>query len=683
MHCNPYIIVNKCHISRSQHDPKHSGNVSRECNSSPPRKHPVIINDMIDRNAKTPSSSSVKRIYKLGHKYRSKSCENRTESQYKLGETPSVANNHETEERCNSRPSSAKHFITRRRNCVNPSYTTSTAEQNFSQTHVDNVEKKDRKCKSPNDAELKNGDRKYTSETVTTNLYGQTDTCKNKSGTSIYTNRLDRRRRNCVSPAETNRANSRERKCTTPQSTTNQNSPLNSYTPNKTERICRRSSPARYADQKRNCRSPCVSPVNVDRQKSSPVKCQDKQKHHIKSQIPLGDVERHCINPFPAEYNEKSRQDCRSLPNMNGFDQPNGDCWSPVSNKNQYCKAQSCNNPHCGNYSTDYLVNNCISPYNDTLERDYRNQYCTDNHIKQVTRNCGSPEYQDTLLDQNHNFDCNARVCGSNSSPIQSDNSVQQLTNTANYSTSTRCCPSSKDINDTEQSAKTSSCDRYHHDQYHNNQKSTTCYDRNEINTNGRSSPTTTYNNEQRQPCQSEIDNRDNFDKHFNSSASTNNNANVQNKTSRRSSCDEICDIIGQDDRNPSRGNRYDDTDRTCQNATGSSNGENIERYCISPHNFNNYVKDEPSNEDQRCRSQSCIPHYDTSDQNSKTATENPDCDREMNIKSPKSDKELNNLEKKCRSISSANQERRRWGTPLTLILYVKKKCQNKIRKIM
>jgi hypothetical protein len=54
-----------------------------------------------------------------------------------------------------------------------------------------------------------------------------------------------------------------------------------------------------------------------------------------------------------------------------------------------------------------------------------------------------------------------------------------------------------------------------------------------------------------------------------------------------------------------------------------------------------------------------------------------------MNAKILTSDKELNNLGKKCRSISSANQERRRWGTPLTLILYVKKKCQNKIRKIM
>lgn len=45
--------------------------------------------------------------------------------------------------------------------------------------------------------------------------------------------------------------------------------------------------------------------------------------------------------------------------------------------------------------------------------------------------------------------------------------------------------------------------------------------------------------------------------------------------------------------------------------------------------------------------------------------------------------KEVIKLGKKCRSISSANQERRRLGTPLTLILYVKKKCQSKIRKIM
>lgn len=680
MHCNPYIIVNKCDISRCQHDSKHSEKVAREGNSSPPRKHPVIINDMKDRNAKT--LSSVKRIYKLGHKYRSKSCEKRTESQDKSGVAPSVANNHETEERGNSRPFSAKHFITRRRNCVSQSNTTTTAVQNFSPAHVNNVENTDRKCKSPYDADLINGDRKFTNETCTTKIYGQTETCRNKSG--IYTNRLDRRRRNCVIPADTNRANSREKKCTTPPSITNQNSPLNRYTPNKTDIISKRSSPARYADQKRNCRSPCVSPVNVDRQNSSPVKCQDKQEHHSTSQIPLnclGNVERHCVSPIPAEYNEKPREDCRTSSNMNSLDQPNRDCSSPVCNKNQYCNAQSCNNPHCSNYSTDSLVNNCISPTKDNLERDYGNQYCTDNHNKQATRNCSSPECQDTLLDQNDNFDCQARICGRNSSPIQSDNSVH--TNTSNYSTSTRWCPFSKDNNNTNQSVKTSSCDRYHHDQYLNNQKSTTCYDKNKIKPNGRSSPTTTYNNEQRQPCQSQIDNCNNFDKHCNSSVSTNNNANVQNQTSRRSSCEKICDIIGRGCRYPSRDNGNDETDRTCKNAIESSNGEKIERYCRSPHTFSNYIKQESSNEDQKCRSQTCIPHYDTSDLSSKTATENPDCDREMKTKSPTSDKELNNLGKKCRSISFANQERRRWGTPLTLILYVKKKCQSKIRKIM
>lgn len=44
---------------------------------------------------------------------------------------------------------------------------------------------------------------------------------------------------------------------------------------------------------------------------------------------------------------------------------------------------------------------------------------------------------------------------------------------------------------------------------------------------------------------------------------------------------------------------------------------------------------------------------------------------------------EVKKLGKKCRSISSAHQERRRLGTPLTLILYVKKKCQAKIKKIL